>query len=295
MFKRSFVFVIVLSFFMVFVCPVSVRAAVSGGLEVEAQSFNSSIMPMSSYSDPYNSDFKTVNTNLTNILTSLNTVKSDVTNSKTNLTNIYTSLLTVKTDVSSIKGKYDTVITYLKLFDTYIGGGSSPSLLSINGRLESIKTDMSTLGVYIQSIETDVGLYLHELSNITHVFGSYDDKDNRTVNGRLYHIMNALTSSSGSDTISASNQQLSSSLSDYDSVESSALSAAVGQIDSSNLSNSVDFGANLVSGLAFWSPVITSIIAGMGDFSILYPLGFFMAFLSILLGVVRFVVRSGGE
>ena len=117
-----------------------------------------------------------------------------------------------------------------------------------------------------------------------------DDQLNQTIKDAADDVMHGFENP-GMDTSSG---QLSGAVGGFQQAEDDLFNSQKGSLDSFDPSSVFSFSAGVVSGITFFSALITSFYTASHDFSVLVGVLFTVALLSIILGLFRFGSWKGG-
>lgn len=103
-------------------------------------------------------------------------------------------------------------------------------------------------------------------------------------------ISDSLTSFPGSGALDASKGELDSVISGYDKVEGSLFDSGQAAFDKFDPSSLLTFSTGIYASIAAISQLMVGIITAMGEFSVIYTVGFVLVFFGMLIGLWRFFV-----
>lgn len=103
-------------------------------------------------------------------------------------------------------------------------------------------------------------------------------------------VNDSLTNFSGSGALDASKTELDGVISDYDKVEGILFDTSQDAFDKFDPSSLLDFSVGITSAIAYISQLMVGIITAMGEFSVIYTVGFVLVFFGMLIGIWRFFI-----
>ena len=101
----------------------------------------------------------------------------------------------------------------------------------------------------------------------------------------------AMTKFDGKSGMDKNSSDLNSSLSDYDDAQQSIFTSSSTAINNFDFENLFVFQLNISSAIGVWNSLMTSIVASMGDFSLIYTISMGLVFISIIVGIWRYFVK----
>lgn len=101
----------------------------------------------------------------------------------------------------------------------------------------------------------------------------------------------AMTKFDGKSDMDKNSSDLNDSLSGYDEAQQSIFSSSTASIEKFDVDNLFNFTVNISSALLVWNNLMVSIVASMGDFSLIYTISMGLVFIGIVVGIWRFFVK----
>lgn len=101
----------------------------------------------------------------------------------------------------------------------------------------------------------------------------------------------AMTKFDGKSDMDKNSSDLNGSLSGYDEAQQSIFSSSTASIEKFDVDNLFNFTVNISSALLVWNNLMVSIVASMGDFSLIYTISMGLVFIGIVVGIWRFFVK----
>lgn len=101
-------------------------------------------------------------------------------------------------------------------------------------------------------------------------------------------VVDSLTNFEGADGMNASKDHLDGVIGEYDDIEGSLFESGQAAFDKFDPSSLLTFSTGIYAAIASISQLLISIIAAMGEFSVLYTVGMVLVFFGILIGLWRF-------
>ena len=101
----------------------------------------------------------------------------------------------------------------------------------------------------------------------------------------------AMTKFDGKSDMDKNSSDLNDSLSGYDEAQQSIFSSSTASIEKFDVDNLFTFTVNISSALLVWNNLMVSIVASMGDFSLIYTISMGLVFIGIVVGIWRFFVK----
>lgn len=101
----------------------------------------------------------------------------------------------------------------------------------------------------------------------------------------------AMTKFDGKSDMDKNSSDLNDSLSGYDEAQQSIFSSSTASIEKFDVDNLFNFTANISAALLVWNNLMVSIVASMGDFSLIYTISMGLVFIGIVVGIWRFFVK----
>lgn len=101
----------------------------------------------------------------------------------------------------------------------------------------------------------------------------------------------AMTKFDGKSDMDKNSSDLNGSLSGYDEAQQSIFASSTVSIEKFDIDNLFTFTANISAALLVWNNLMVSIVASMGDFSLIYTISMGLVFIGIVVGIWRFFVK----
>ena len=101
----------------------------------------------------------------------------------------------------------------------------------------------------------------------------------------------AMTKFDGKSDMDKNSSDLNDSLSGYDEAQQSIFASSTVSIEKFDVDNLFNFTANISAALLVWNNLMVSIVASMGDFSLIYTISMGLVFIGIVVGIWRFFVK----
>lgn len=101
----------------------------------------------------------------------------------------------------------------------------------------------------------------------------------------------AMTKFDGKSDMDKNSGDLNNSLADYDNAQQSIFTSSSTAINNFDFENLFSFSININSAIVVWNSLMTSIIASMGDFSLIYTISMGLVFISVIVGIWRYFVK----
>ena len=101
----------------------------------------------------------------------------------------------------------------------------------------------------------------------------------------------AMTKFDGKADMDKNSSDLNDSLSGYDEAQQSIFASSTVSIEKFDVDNLFNFTANISAALLVWNNLMVSIVASMGDFSLIYTISMGLVFIGIVVGIWRFFVK----
>lgn len=101
----------------------------------------------------------------------------------------------------------------------------------------------------------------------------------------------AMTKFDGKADMDKNSSDLNNSLSGYDEAQQSIFASSTVSIEKFDVDNLFNFTVNISSALLVWNNLMVSIVASMGDFSLIYTISMGLVFIGIVVGIWRFFVK----
>ena len=101
----------------------------------------------------------------------------------------------------------------------------------------------------------------------------------------------AMTKFDGKSDMDKNSSDLNGSLSGYDEAQQSIFSSSTTSIEKFDIDNLFNFTANISAALLVWNNLMVSIVASMGDFSLIYTISMGLVFIGIVVGIWRYFVK----
>lgn len=101
----------------------------------------------------------------------------------------------------------------------------------------------------------------------------------------------AMTKFDGKADMDKNSSDLNNSLSGYDEAQQSIFASSTVSIEKFDVDNLFNFTANISAALLVWNNLMVSIVASMGDFSLIYTISMGLVFIGIVVGIWRFFVK----
>lgn len=182
------------------------------------------------------------------------------------------------------------VVSLVREYDVFIG--VSPNELSdIHDNFYAVKTTLSSILNAVTALNTNT--LLQESQKQTAELKKQTEESKKQTEEQKKQT-EALTKYENADKMDSEAGTLSGAISEYDQVNDSLFNSADAGISAFDISIPFQFAPSLISAFGFLSTIIASIIQGMGDFSILYPIGVSLVIIGALVGLAQFVSNSGG-
>lgn len=165
--------------------------------------------------------------------------------------------------------------SYLFTLDQFITGLSASPLMStvltINDNVIKLLNDQGLTGA---------------INNQTNVIQGGINQAHQDMD----KVNDSLTNFSGSGALDTSKGQLDGVISDYDEIEGSLFDSGQAAFDKFDPSSLLSFSVGITSAIGYISQLMVGIISAMGEFSVIYTVGFVLVFFGMLIGLWRFFV-----
>ena len=102
---------------------------------------------------------------------------------------------------------------------------------------------------------------------------------------------NAMTKFASKDAMDINSGALGDSLSGYDEAQQSIFTSSTASIEKFDIDNLFKFTANISAAILVWNNLMVSIVASMGDFSLIYTISMGLVFIGIVVGIWRYFVK----
>lgn len=101
----------------------------------------------------------------------------------------------------------------------------------------------------------------------------------------------AMTKFDGKSDMDKNSSDLNDSLSGYDDAQQSIFASSTASIEEFDIDNLFNFTVNISAALLVWNNLMVSIVASMGDFSLIYTISMGLVFIGIVVGIWRYFVK----